>query len=133
MIFKKSCINPHCQIFFNLMLFHIRFGPTLRAGGTAAQIYENITCTYTTTSNTTNTSTTTTRLLYNLLHRSLARPPTTHQKCTIYPHCQTSALYCWILEILYCNPKGRRAYLRVPSTEGRGVRLCWAKSKPKRT
>ena len=27
-------------------------------------------------------------------------------------------LYCWILEILYCNPKGRRALLRIPTTEG---------------
>jgi hypothetical protein len=42
-----------------------------------------------------------------------------------------SALYCWILEILYYNPKGRRALLRIPSTEGRSVCLCWAKSKPK--
>ena len=24
-------------------------------------------------------------------------------------HCEPSALYCWILEILCCNPKGRRA------------------------
>ena len=39
---------------------------------------------------------------------------------------QPSALYCWILEILYCNPKGRRALLRVPSTVGRSVCLCWA-------
>ena len=36
-----------------------------------------------------------------------------------------------ILEILCCDPKGHRALLRVPSTEGRGVRLCWALSKPK--
>jgi hypothetical protein len=36
-----------------------------------------------------------------------------------------------ILEILCCDPKGHRALLRVPSTEGRGVRLCWAISKPK--
>jgi len=41
-----------------------------------------------------------------------------------------SEQYCWILEILYCNPKGGRALLRIPSTEGRGVCLCWAKSKP---
>ena len=27
--------------------------------------------------------------------------------------------------------KGRRALLRIPSTEGRSVRLCWATSKPK--
>ena len=42
-----------------------------------------------------------------------------------------SADYKGILEILYCNPKGRRALLRVPSTVGRSVRLCWALSKPK--
>ena len=36
-----------------------------------------------------------------------------------------------ILEILYCTPKGGRALLRIPSTEGRSVCLCWAKSKPK--
>ena len=36
-----------------------------------------------------------------------------------------------ILEILCCDPKGHRALLWVPSTEGRGVRLCWALSKPK--
>ena len=29
-----------------------------------------------------------------------------------------------------CDPKGRGDLLRVPSTEGRGVRLCWAPSKP---
>ena len=34
-------------------------------------------------------------------------------------HREPSALYCWILEILYCDPKGRRALLRVPSTVGR--------------
>jgi len=31
-------------------------------------------------------------------------------------HCELSALYCWILEILYCSPKGRRALLRIPTT-----------------
>ena len=41
------------------------------------------------------------------------------------------ALHCWILEILYCTPKGCRALLLIPSTEGRSVCLCWAKSKPK--
>ena len=46
-------------------------------------------------------------------------------------HSEPSALYCWILEILNCNPKGRRALLRIPTTEGRSVCLCWAKSKPK--
>ena len=40
------------------------------------------------------------------------------------------ALAGWIQEILYCDPKGSRAFLRILSTEGRGVRLCWAKSKP---
>ena len=29
------------------------------------------------------------------------------------------------------NPKGRRALLRIPSTEGRSVCLCWEHSKPK--
>ena len=33
-----------------------------------------------------------------------------------------------ILEILCCNPQGLKALLRVPSTEGRGVRLWWAHS-----
>ena len=33
-------------------------------------------------------------------------------------HCEPSAIYCWILEILYCTPKGRRALLRIP-TSGR--------------
>jgi len=42
-----------------------------------------------------------------------------------------AALYCWILEILYCDPKGRRALLRTPSTEGRSVCLCGAPSKSK--
>ena len=46
-------------------------------------------------------------------------------------HCEPSALYCWILQFLYCDPKGRRALLRVPSTEGRSVCPCWAKSKSK--
>ena len=32
---------------------------------------------------------------------------------------------------MYCDPKGRRALLRVPSTEGRSVCLCWEHSKPK--
>ena len=36
-----------------------------------------------------------------------------------------------ILEILDCDPKGRRALLRVPSTVGRSVCLCWEHSKPK--
>ena len=45
-------------------------------------------------------------------------------------HREPSALYCWILEILCCNLKGRRALLRIPSAEGRSVYLCWAPSKP---
>ena len=32
------------------------------------------------------------------------------------PKGEPSALYCWILEILYCTPKGRRALLRIPTT-----------------
>ena len=48
----------------------------------------------------------------------------------IMPH-EPSALYCWMLKILYCNPKGRRALLRIPSTEGRSVCLCWEHSKQK--
>ena len=43
-------------------------------------------------------------------------------------HHEPSALYCWILEILYCDPKGRRALLRVPSKVGRSACLCWAHS-----
>ena len=46
-------------------------------------------------------------------------------------HCEPSALHCWILEILNCTPKGRRASLRIPSTEGRSVCPCWAPSRPK--
>ena len=36
-------------------------------------------------------------------------------------HREPSALYCCILEILYCTPKGRRALLWIPSTEGRSA------------
>ena len=43
-------------------------------------------------------------------------------------HSEPSALYCWILEIFYCDPKGRRGLLRIPSTVGRSVCLCWALS-----
>ena len=45
-------------------------------------------------------------------------------------HREPSALYCWILEILYCTPKGRRALPRIQSTEERSVCLCWAPFKP---
>ena len=41
------------------------------------------------------------------------------------PHREPSALNCWILEILYCDLKGRRALLRVPSTVGRSVCLLY--------
>ena len=34
------------------------------------------------------------------------------------------ALEGWFLEIFCCDPKGSRAFLRILSTEGRGVRLC---------
>ena len=34
----------------------------------------------------------------------------------------------WILEVLYCDPKFRRAFLGFLFTEGRGLRLCWEKS-----
>jgi len=44
---------------------------------------------------------------------------------------EPSALEGWILEILYCDPKGSRAFLRILSTKGRGVRLCLVLSKPK--
>jgi len=44
---------------------------------------------------------------------------------------EPSALEGWTLEVLYCDPKGSRAFLRILSTEGRGVRLCWEHSKPK--
>ena len=37
----------------------------------------------------------------------------------------------WLRSARPCNPKGRRALLRVPSKIGRSVCLCWAKSKPK--
>ena len=35
------------------------------------------------------------------------------------------------MKVLNCDPKGCRAFLRILSTEGRGVRLYWAKLKPK--
>ena len=39
---------------------------------------------------------------------------------------QPSPLEGWILEVIYCGPKGSRAVLWVLFTEGRGARLCWA-------
>ena len=45
-------------------------------------------------------------------------------------HREPSAMKCWILEILCCDPEGSRAFLRILSTKGRGASLCWAKSKP---
>ena len=45
--------------------------------------------------------------------------------------CEPSALKGCILEILYCDPKGKGAFLHILFTEGRGVRSCWAVSKPK--
>jgi len=47
------------------------------------------------------------------------------------PRREPFALEGWILEIFCCDPKGSRAVLWILSTEGRGVRLCWEKSKPK--
>ena len=44
---------------------------------------------------------------------------------------EPSALEGWILKILYCDPKGSRGFLEILSMEGRGVRLCWEKSKTK--
>jgi len=58
-------------------------------------------------------------------------PPWVYELVVSDTHREPSALYCWILEILYCTPKGRRALLRIPSTEGRSVCLCWEHSKPK--
>ena len=60
-----------------------------------------------------------------------AQPPRPESLVPLATHREPSALYCWILEILFCTPKGRRALLRIPSTEGRSVCLCWAPSKPK--
>ena len=63
----------------------------------------------------------------NFLSIPLHTPLEDHLLDTYY---ETSAMYCWILEILHFNPKGRRALLRVPSTVGRSVCLCWEHSKP---
>jgi len=40
--------------------------------------------------------------------------------------CPSNPCTALILETLYCEPKGSRAFLRIRSTEERGVRLCWA-------
>jgi len=50
----------------------------------------------------------------------------TRSYCSHSPRAICTSSYCWILKILYCNPKGRRALLRIPSTVGRSVCLCWA-------
>ena len=42
-----------------------------------------------------------------------------------------SALEGWTLEVLDCDLKGNRAFLRVLSTEGRGVRLWEHSTRPK--
>ena len=41
------------------------------------------------------------------------------------------ALEGWIRKILYCDQNGKRAFLRILSTERRGIRLCWEHPKPK--
>ena len=46
------------------------------------------------------------------------------------PRREPSALEGWILEILGCDPKASRAFLRILSTEGRGVGLRCEHSKP---
>ena len=44
---------------------------------------------------------------------------------------EPSALEGWTLEVLYCDPKDSRAFLRILSAEGQGVHpLYWAHSKP---
>jgi len=42
---------------------------------------------------------------------------------------ELSALEGWILEVLYCDPKGSRAILRLLFTERPDVRLWWAHTK----
>ena len=49
----------------------------------------------------------------------------------LHTRCEPSALERWILEILRRDSKGIRGFLRILSTEGRGVRLRWAHSNPK--
>jgi hypothetical protein len=39
--------------------------------------------------------------------------------------CEPSALEGWALEVVHCDLKGSRAFLKIISTEGRGVRPCW--------
>ena len=40
------------------------------------------------------------------------------------------ALGGWMFDMMYCNPKGSKAFLQILSMKGRGVGLCWAFSKP---
>jgi hypothetical protein len=59
---------------------------------------------------------------FNTKHQSTKAPRVKDHP--LDTHREPSALYCWILEILFCTPKGHRALLRIPSTEGRSVCLC---------
>ena len=43
---------------------------------------------------------------------------------------EPSTLKGWTLEVLHCDSKRSRAFLRILSAEGQGVRLRWALSKP---
>ena len=43
---------------------------------------------------------------------------------------EPSALEGWILEVFCSDPKDRRAFLQILSTEGRGVRLCCEHADP---
>ena len=43
---------------------------------------------------------------------------------------EPTALEGWTLELPQCGPKGSRAFVRILSTEKRGVCLWWAHSKP---
>jgi hypothetical protein len=45
-------------------------------------------------------------------------------------HSEPSKLEGWIPQILYCDSEGSRAFLRILSTEGRGVRLYREYSNP---
>ena len=72
-----------------------------------------------------------TKILAVLRKTFFLGPPFKGPKGPLATRSEPSALKGWILEVLCCNPKGGRAFLRILSTEGRGVRLCWAASKPK--